>query len=132
MFVCFRVAGIISTGNEDEAEGPVEKANGEVQRRGGAGLRRSRQVRRAWYMKHTDFGSWNTVTSYTAVCLLVEEPKHTTHSPLFCLIWCSNFFHHFKLFWAQMFPLSVFSPPSSTCPLCLCAGSGSTCCPMRC
>ena len=30
VFVCVRVAGIISTGDEDEAEGPVEKANGEV------------------------------------------------------------------------------------------------------
>lgn len=28
--VCVCVAGIVSTGDEDEAEGPVEKANGEV------------------------------------------------------------------------------------------------------
>lgn len=44
VFLCVCVPGIVSTGDEDEAEGPVEKANGEVQRRRGAGLRRSGQV----------------------------------------------------------------------------------------
>lgn len=61
---CIHIAGIISTGDEDEAEGPVEKANGEVQGRGGARLWRSGQVRRhsrrrAWYMEHIHFGSVN-------------------------------------------------------------------------
>lgn len=41
----FCAAGIVPTGDEDEAEGPVEEADGEVQRRGGAGLRRRGQVR---------------------------------------------------------------------------------------
>lgn len=45
-------------------------------------------------MEHTDFGSVNT--SYTAVCLLVEEQKHTTYSPLFCLVFCTNFFISLK------------------------------------
>lgn len=94
MFVCICVAGIVSTGDEDEAEGPVEKANGEVQRRGGARLRRSGQVirhskrrahgtHRLWFCKYC-------VTFYTAVCLLVEEPKHTT-----CFV--LSFLHQFKL-----------------------------------
>lgn len=33
---CICIAGVVSTGDEDEAKGPVEKANGEVQGRRGA------------------------------------------------------------------------------------------------
>ncbi|KAF3846896.1 hypothetical protein F7725_003974 [Dissostichus mawsoni] len=40
------VSRVVSPGDEDEAEGLVEKANGEVQSRGGAGLRRSGQYSR--------------------------------------------------------------------------------------
>lgn len=36
VFVCICAAGIVSTGDENAAEGPVEKAHGEVQRRGRA------------------------------------------------------------------------------------------------
>ena len=44
MFLCICAAGVVPPGDEDEAEGLVEKANGEVQSRGGPGLRRSGQV----------------------------------------------------------------------------------------
>lgn len=42
-FVC-GFPGVVSADNEDEAEGPEETADGEVQRRGGPRLRRSGQV----------------------------------------------------------------------------------------
>jgi len=70
------VAGVVPPGDEGEAEGPVEAAHGEVQRRGGAGLWRSGQVRS---FDHTDSG--DALTLLTDVCLLVEEPRTTTHSP---------------------------------------------------
>lgn len=43
--VCTHSAGVIPTGDEDEAKGPVEKAHGEVPGRGRARLWRSSQVR---------------------------------------------------------------------------------------
>lgn len=53
MFLCVCAAGVVSPGDEDEAEGLVEKANGEVQSRGGTGLRRSGQVSREAFKHET-------------------------------------------------------------------------------
>lgn len=76
MCVLICAAGIVSAGDEDEAEGPVEEAHGEVQRRGGARLRRSGQVR--GLVLHGAL----TETFYTAVCLLVEKPEHDFSIPV--------------------------------------------------
>ena len=37
-------AGVVSTGNEDEAKGSTQATDGEIPRRGGSGLRGRRKV----------------------------------------------------------------------------------------